>query len=85
MKTVERFTRVAPDTLEFSMTISDPTVLATGSYTIAYPTYLDNKYEMFEYACHEGNTAVRNYIETSRYERTHPKPPAPPKQAAPKQ
>jgi hypothetical protein len=24
----------------------------------------------FEYACHEGNTAVRNYIETSRYERS---------------
>ena len=23
--------------------------------------------------CHEGNTAVRNYIETSRYERAHPK------------
>jgi len=32
---------------------------------------LDNKYEMFEYACHEGNTAIRGYIETSRYERAH--------------
>ena len=31
--------------------------------------YLDNKYEAFEYACHEGNTAVRNYIQTSRFER----------------
>ena len=48
-------------------------MLATGSYTMAYPMFLDNKYQMFEYACHEGNTAVRNYIETSRYERTHPK------------
>jgi hypothetical protein len=55
------------------MTVEDPTVLATGSYTVAYPMYLDNKYEMYEYACHEGNTAVRNYIETSRFERTHPK------------
>jgi len=73
MKITERFTRVAPDTIEFTMKIEDPTVLATGSYTVAYPMYLDNKYEMFEYACHEGNTAVRNYIETSRYERTHPK------------
>jgi hypothetical protein len=72
-KIVERFTRVSPDTIEFKMTITDPTVLATGSYTVAYPMYLDNKYEMFEYACHEGNTAIRNYIETSRYERTHPK------------
>ena len=73
MKIVERFTRTAPDTIDFKMTITDPTVLATGSYTVAYPMYLDNKYEMYEYACHEGNTAVRNYIETSRYERTHPK------------
>lgn len=73
MKVVERFTRVANDTIEFKMTVEDPTVLATGSYTVAYPTFLDNKYEMYEYACHEGNTAVRNYIVTSRYERAHPK------------
>ncbi|HEY7333902.1 MAG TPA: hypothetical protein VH639_03390 [Bryobacteraceae bacterium] len=73
MKIVERFTRVAPDTIEFKMTISDPAVLSTGSYTVAYPMFLDNKYESFEYACHEGNTAVRNYIQTSRYEREHPK------------
>jgi len=74
MKITERFTRVSPDTIEFKMTVADPTVLATGSYTVAYPMYLDNKYEIYEYACHEGNTAVRNYIETSRYERSHPKP-----------
>jgi hypothetical protein len=72
-KIVERFTRVAPDTIEFKMTITDPTVLATGSYTVAYPMFLDNKYLQFEYACHEGNTAIRNYIETSRFEREHPK------------
>ena len=44
-------------------------MLATGSYTVAYPTFLDNDYAIYEYACHEGNTTVRNYIETSRYER----------------
>jgi hypothetical protein len=69
---VERFTRVAPDTIDFKMTVEDPSVLSSPM-TIAYPMYLDNKYEMFEYACHEGNTAVRNYIQTSRYEREHPK------------
>ena len=72
MKTVERFTRVANDTIEFRMTISDPTVLATSSYTIEYPMYLNNSYLMFEYACHGGSTAIRNYIETSRYERSSP-------------
>jgi hypothetical protein len=74
-KIVERFTRVAPDTIEFKMTVTDPTVLATGSYTVAYPMFLDNKYLMFEYACHEGNMAIRGYIENSRYERAHPKEP----------
>lgn len=29
----------------------------------------DPDYTFFEYACHEGNTAVRNVIETSRFER----------------
>ena len=52
----------------------DPTVLATGSFTVAYPMMLDNSYQMFEYACHEGNTAIRNYIETARYAKAHPKP-----------
>ena len=36
---------------------------------ISYPMYLDPGYTFFEYACHEGNTAVRNFIETSRFER----------------
>jgi hypothetical protein len=71
MKVVERFTRVAPDQIDFRMTVEDPSVLVPGSFTIAYPMYLDNSYQMYEYACHEGNTAVRHYIETSRYERAH--------------
>src|SRR5262249_19296039 len=48
---VERLTRVAPDTIDFKMTVEDPSVLLSPM-TIAYPMYLDNKYEMFEYACH---------------------------------
>ena len=73
MKTTEWFTRVADDTIEYKMKIEDPAVLATGSYTIGYPMFLDNTYQMFEYSCHEGNIPVRDYIETSRYERAHPK------------
>src|SRR5579862_5825461 len=74
-KITERFTRVAADTIEFTMKIEDPSVLATGSYTVAYPMFLNNSYMQFEYACHEGNIPVRDYIETSRYERAHPKEP----------
>lgn len=69
MRVVERFTRVDPETIEYEMRVEDPEVLATGAFTIAYPMKLDNDYRAFEYACHEGNTAVRNYIETSRFER----------------
>ena len=28
-------------------------------------------YTLFEYACNEDNTAIRNYIETSRFERAN--------------
>jgi hypothetical protein len=69
MRFTERFTRTAGDTIEYQMTVEDPEVLTTGSWSAAFPLKLDNDYLMFEYACHEGNTAIRNYIETSRYER----------------
>lgn len=69
LKITERFTRTGPDTMEFEMTVEDPTVLSTGSFTVRYPMFLENDYEMYEYACHEGNTTVRYYIETSRFER----------------
>jgi hypothetical protein len=71
MRFIERFTRTADDTIEYKMTVVDPEVLSTGSWSAEFPWKLDNKYEMFEYACHEGNTAIRNYIETSRFERAN--------------
>ena len=69
MRFIERFTRTDDETIEYQMTVEDPEVLATGSWSAAYPMKLDNSYRIYEYACHEGNTAVRNYIETSRFER----------------
>lgn len=76
MRITERFTRTAPDTLDFQMHVEDPEII-TQPWTVAFPLKLDNSYKMFEYACHEGNTAIRGYIETSRYERAHPKPKGP--------
>jgi len=52
----------------------DPDVIGSP-FRVEYPMKLDNKYQMFEYACHEGNEAVRGYIVNSRFERTHPKTP----------
>jgi hypothetical protein len=70
MKITERFERTAEDTIEYSMTVEDPDVL-TRPWTAAYPMKLDPNYQFFEYACNEDNTAVRNFIVTSRYERAH--------------
>src|SRR5437667_460154 len=70
MRITERFTRTDNDTIEYQMTVNDPEVL-TRPWSAGFPLKLDNKYQMFEYACHEGNTAIRGYIETSRYERAH--------------
>jgi hypothetical protein len=69
LRIIERFTRTGPETMDFEMVVEDQEVLASGSMTIAYPLLLDNDYKMYEYSCHEGNTAVRYYIETSRFER----------------
>jgi hypothetical protein len=68
MKTTERFTRVSHDRIDYEMTIEDPEIQA-DKWTISYPMFLDPEYEFFEYACHEDNTAVRNFIATSQYER----------------
>jgi hypothetical protein len=79
MRIVERLTRTGPESVDYKMTIEDPTVL-TRSWTVEFPWQLEPDYQMYEYACHEGNTAVRNYIETSRFERANPQlfpPPAP--------
>lgn len=58
---VERLTPVGPGTLFYEARVEDPVVL-TEPFTLAFPWSRDDSYEMFEYACHEGNTVVRNYI-----------------------
>lgn len=61
---IERLTPVGPDTILYEATVNDPVVL-TQPYTLRFPWTRDDSYEMFEYACHEGNTVVRNYITTT--------------------
>jgi len=52
---VERFTRVAHETMRYDVTIEDPNVY-TRPWSAMQPHNLDMKYVIFEYACHEGNT-----------------------------
>jgi hypothetical protein len=68
MKVTERFTRVNAKQIDYEMTVDDPDVL-TDKWAVSYPMHLDPDYFWNEYACHEGNSAIRNLIGASRFER----------------
>jgi hypothetical protein len=68
LKVVERLTRTAADTIDYEITVADPVVL-TAPWKAAFPLVRDDDYRFYEYACHEDNSAVRNFIVTSRFER----------------
>jgi hypothetical protein len=65
MRVVERFTRIDPNTINYSVTIEDPKVY-TKPWTVALPLNRDDSYQMFEYSCHEGNLAMRNSLSYGR-------------------
>jgi hypothetical protein len=65
LRLVERFTRVDADTINYEVTIDDPNVY-TGPWTVAIPLSRDDSYQMFEYACHEGNRAIENTLSMAR-------------------
>tara|TARA_A100001391_G_scaffold7621_6_gene4975 strand:+ start:59919 stop:61028 length:1110 start_codon:yes stop_codon:yes gene_type:complete len=67
-KVVERFTMVGPDTITYEMTYEDP-VVWTAPFTLRVNWTRDDDYQMFEYACHEGNVQLRGYINSDRARR----------------
>jgi hypothetical protein len=68
MKVTERITRTGPDMIEYEITTEDPVIL-TRPWTARFPLRNEPDYEWWEYACHEGNSAVPNFITSSRAER----------------
>ena len=68
LRIVERLTRTGDDTIDYEIEVEDPVVL-TQPWKAAFPLNRDDDYRMYEYACHEDNSAIRNFIETSRFER----------------
>jgi hypothetical protein len=60
---IERFTRVAPDRLQYDVTVDDP-------HTFVRPwtarLNLTPQTELFEYGCHEGNYAMKNILSGAR-------------------
>jgi hypothetical protein len=62
----ERFTRVAPDTVVWSVTLDDPHTW-TRPWTYAMNLSMrDANQQPFEYACHEGNYGLRNMLNAAR-------------------
>jgi hypothetical protein len=63
--TVERLHMIGPDTITYELTYSDP-VMWQAPFTMRMDWTRDDTYEFFEYACHEGNVQIRNYITANR-------------------
>jgi hypothetical protein len=64
---IERFKPVAADKIEWSLTIVDPETW-TKPWTYGMLLTQDPEQELFEYACHEGNYAMRNILSAARAE-----------------
>ena len=62
---IERFTLTAPDKIEWSVTIDDPSSWARP-WTFAMPLTRNDDEEIFEYACHEGNLAMPHLLSAAR-------------------
>jgi hypothetical protein len=65
LRLVERFTRIDADTIGYEVTIEDPTVY-TRPWTVSIPLTRDDSYQIFEYACHEGNKAIEHVLSGAR-------------------
>ena len=65
LRLVERFTRTDANTISYQITVEDPNVF-TGPWTVAIPLVRDDGYQIFEYACHEGNKAIEHVLSGAR-------------------
>ena len=65
---VERFTMTGPNTINYEFTWTDP-VIFTQPWSARLEWQRDDDFGIYEYACHEGNVQIRNFIAASRAER----------------
>jgi hypothetical protein len=64
LRLVERFRRIADDTLEYTFTVDNPTMW-TRPWT-AVINWKRSRGELHEYACHEGNYSLRGMLSAAR-------------------
>jgi len=68
---VERFSRVAPDTILYRVTIDDPSTFSKV-WVMEYP-FVATKGPIYEYACQEGNYAMSDILGGARKAEQEPK------------
>ena len=66
---IERFTRRSRDVIEYSVTLTDPSIW-TRPWTMMVP-WRAAEGPLFEYACHEGNYSMTNLLSASRAVEAH--------------
>ena len=64
-KLIERLTRVDASTIRYELTVDDPTIY-TRRWTLALDLDTKPGYEIYEYACHEGNYGLANMLSAAR-------------------
>ena len=64
---VERFTRTSERAIQYQATVNDPKTF-TAPWTVAFPLTHEPGYQIFEYACHEGNYSMANTLNAARAE-----------------
>jgi hypothetical protein len=67
LRIIERFSLTDPDTLSYQLTVDDPKTW-TQAWTVAFPLKRSKDYQIFEYACHEGNYYMYNALTGARAE-----------------
>ena len=65
LRVTERFTRVDADNVAYEAIVDDPKTW-TAPWKVALPLKRDADYQMYEYACHEGNLAVEMMLSGAR-------------------
>jgi hypothetical protein len=65
---IERFTRIDPNTINYEVTVDDPTTF-TKQWTASIPMVKSDD-PLYEYACHEGNYSMVNMLSGFRAQDT---------------
>lgn len=65
LRLTERFTRIDPEMIDYEITVDDP-LTYTRPWTMRLTITQQPDYQIYEYACHEGNLAMRHALLAER-------------------